>query len=189
MSLAIGAMAVVLGLFAGMLLFAEAGRRLGRARLVRDPEGLEKGAGAAEGAVFALLGLLIAFTFSAAASRFEERKHLVLQEANAIGTAYLRIDMLPADERGPMRELFRRYLDVRIETFSNVLDGDAMREGLAQGTALQAQIWERAMAAGAVPVWKPDNTEWGNYRCRVRDPEGYEWTFGTHKPGEPATGW
>lgn len=50
-------------------------------------------------------------------------------------------------------------------------------------------VWGRAVAAGAVQVWKPEGTEWGNYRCRVRDPEGYEWTFGTHKPGEPTTDW
>jgi len=46
-------------------------------------------------------------------------------------------------------------------------------------------MWARAMAAGATPVYKPETSEWGNYRCRVRDPEGYEWTFGTYRPGEP----
>jgi len=50
-------------------------------------------------------------------------------------------------------------------------------------------VWERALGEGATPVWKPEATEWGNYRCRVLDPEGYEWTFGTHKPGEPAGDW
>ena len=45
-------------------------------------------------------------------------------------------------------------------------------------------VWGRAVSAGAVPVWKPETSEWGNYRCRVRDPEGYEWTFGTYRPGE-----
>ena len=80
----------------GMLIFSEVGRRIGIARLARDPEGLTKGAGAAEAAVFGLLGLLIAFTFSGAASRFEDRRHLIVAEANAIGTAYLRIDLLPA---------------------------------------------------------------------------------------------
>ena len=63
----------------------------------RDPDGLAKGSGAAEAAVFGLLGLLIAFTFSGAASRFEDRRHLITEEANAIGTAYLRIDLLPGD--------------------------------------------------------------------------------------------
>ncbi|ONI68300.1 glyoxalase [Kribbella sp. ALI-6-A] len=42
-----------------------------------------------------------------------------------------------------------------------------------------------AVAAGAESIWAPGDTEWGNYRCRVVDPEGYEWTFGTHVPGQP----
>jgi uncharacterized glyoxalase superfamily protein PhnB len=46
-------------------------------------------------------------------------------------------------------------------------------------------LWGRAVAAGAVQVLKPEDTEWGNYRCRVRDPEGYEWSICTYKPGEP----
>jgi uncharacterized glyoxalase superfamily protein PhnB len=50
-------------------------------------------------------------------------------------------------------------------------------------------VWARALEAGATAVLKPESTEWGNYRCRVRDPEGYEWSFGTHKPGEPAGDW
>ena len=53
--------------------------------------------GVIEGAVFALLGLLLAFTFSGAATRFEGRRHLIVEEANDIGTAYLRVDLLPAD--------------------------------------------------------------------------------------------
>ena len=158
MALALGATAGVLGLFVGMLFSAEVGRRIGRARLNRDPEGLEKGAGTAEGALFALLGLMIAFTFSAAANRFDDRKQLVLQESNAIGTAWLRIDLLPADERGPLRELFRRYVDVRIATYRDVLDDYATREGLTQGAALQAQIWERAMAALRRPDTAPQAT-------------------------------
>ncbi|MGW7679207.1 VOC family protein [Kribbella sp. NPDC054772] len=44
----------------------------------------------------------------------------------------------------------------------------------------------KAIAAGAEPVWAPELSKWGNYRCRVADPEGYEWTFGTHRPGLPA---
>jgi uncharacterized glyoxalase superfamily protein PhnB len=46
-------------------------------------------------------------------------------------------------------------------------------------------VFARASAAGATAVWEPGHTEWGNYRCRVADPEGFEWTFGTHRPGEP----
>src|SRR5206468_4373221 len=61
------------GLFFGMLLLIELGRRVGNRHLAKDPEGARAGVGAIEGAVFALLGLLIAFTFSGAASRFDTR--------------------------------------------------------------------------------------------------------------------
>src|SRR6187455_2165271 len=88
---------MTVALFAAMLLCLEIGRRVGTARLARDPDGLTKGASAAEGAVFALLGLLLAFTFSGAASRFEDRRWFINDEANAIGTAYLRLDLLPEE--------------------------------------------------------------------------------------------
>jgi uncharacterized glyoxalase superfamily protein PhnB len=45
-------------------------------------------------------------------------------------------------------------------------------------------VYDQAVQAGATSVWKPEETEWGNYRCRVLDPEGYEWTFGIHRPGQ-----
>ncbi|MDN5861341.1 MAG: VOC family protein, partial [Pseudonocardia sp.] len=47
-------------------------------------------------------------------------------------------------------------------------------------------LYERAVGSGAVVVWKPERTEWGNYRTRVLDPEGFEWTVSTHRPGLPA---
>ena len=62
---------------------------------MKDPDGSIAALGAIEGAVFGLMGLLIAFTFSGAASRFEARRQLILQETNAIGTAYLSLDLLP----------------------------------------------------------------------------------------------
>ena len=135
------------GLFFGMLASSEIGRRIGVVSLKHDPDGLEKGTAAAEAAVFALLGLLIAFTFSGAASRFEARRHLINDEANAIGTAYLRIDMLPADAQPEMRELFRRYLDARSAAYRNAKDLVATNAKLAEGFTLQGEIWKKAVAA------------------------------------------
>jgi hypothetical protein len=137
----------VAGLFIGMLLFAEVGRRIGMARLRRDPDGLAKGAAAAEAAVFGLLGLLIALTFSGAASRFEDRRHLITSEANAIGTAYLRLDLLPADAQPELKDLMRQYADVRAATYRNVEDEPGTMAKLAEGAALQGRIWTRAVAA------------------------------------------
>lgn len=144
------AMLLTIGLFVSMLFTFEVGRRIGIARLRRDADGLTKGAGAAEGAVFALLGLLMAFTFSGAASRFEARRFLVDTEANAIGTAYLRIDLLPAETQPPLRELFRRYTDLRVTVYHGS-DLDAVKARLAEGGRLQAEIWKQAVAACQLP--------------------------------------
>ena len=139
------------GLFLGMLICSEVGRRIGIAKLARDSEGLTKGAGAAEAAVFGLLGLLIAFTFSGAASRFEDRRHLVTSEANAIGTAYLRVDLLPGDAQPEIKGLFRRYLDARSATYQNMEDQAATKAKLAEGAALQGELWTKSLAATLRP--------------------------------------
>lgn len=140
-----------IGLFVGMLISSEVGRRIGVSRLKHDLEGLEQGTGAAEAAVFGLIGLLIAFTFSGAASRFEDRRHLIRQEANAIGTAYLRLDLLPVDSQVKIRELFHRYVDLRAVIYSNVEDLGATKAKLAEAGALQGDIWKEAIAACRKP--------------------------------------
>jgi hypothetical protein len=143
------ALLLAAGLFAAMLAFQELGRRLGIRRALHDPEGARAGAGVVDGAIFALLGLLIAFTFSGAASRFDERRKLIVEEANAIGTAYLRIDLLPAAVQGDMRDLFRRYLDARLAAYRAVPDMDKVNAELARATALQQDIWSKAVATTA----------------------------------------
>ena len=109
------------------------------------------GGGAAEAGVFGLLGLLIAFTFSGAASRFEDRRHLITAEANAIGTAYLRIDLLPGDAQPAMRELFRRYTDARSTTYRNAAEQLATGVMRAEWLPLQAEIWTKAWTACRQP--------------------------------------
>jgi hypothetical protein len=147
MSLTLAASFSAAGLFLGMLILFEVGRRIGIARQAHDPEGVSKGAGAVEGAVFGLLGLLLAFTFSGAASRFEDRRHLITREANAIGTAYLRLDVLPGDAQAEIRELFRRYLDTRSEIYRNKEDTTATKTKFAEAAVLQGEIWAKASSA------------------------------------------
>src|SRR6476619_7702598 len=105
---------IAVGLFGGMLLMQVVGRRLGERERRIDPDGKHDGAMAAEAAVVGLLGLLVAFTFSGAGSRFDSRRNLIVDEANAIGTAWLRIDLLPPDRQQPVRDLFRKYVDARL---------------------------------------------------------------------------
>lgn len=155
MNFALIAPLVALGLFVGILLAAECGRRLGLARLRRDPEDPTKGAAAAEAAVFGLLGLLIAFTFSGAASRFEDRRHLITAEANAIGTAYLRLDLLPVQAQPPLRAQFRQYVDLRAHAYQDAADHAGIEKRLAAATQLQNRIWAEAVAAARQPEAAP----------------------------------
>lgn len=150
------AVLLALGLFIGMLFLLELGRKFGGWRRARDPEGASAGTGAVEGAVFALVGLLIAFTFSGAVSRFDHRRELIVQETNAIGTAYLRLDLLPVAERSALQEDFRRYVDIRLEAYRQLPDIQAALAVLTQATALQNQIWRQAVAAGQASNAAPD---------------------------------
>lgn len=147
MDFSIVAPLLALILFAAMFVMLEVGRRIGN-RQLKDSESTPSGVGAIEGAIFALLGLLIAFTFSGASERFDSRRKLVVEEANSIGTAYLRIDMLPADAQPRMRELFRLYLDSRLETYRKLPDFNAARAELTKSADLQNQIWKLAVIAG-----------------------------------------
>jgi hypothetical protein len=136
-------------LFVGVLVTQEIGRRIGIRRIRREGEDFAAGAGVVDGAVFALLGLLIAFTFSSAASRFDERRKLIVEETNDIGTAYLRLNLLPPDAAAHLRGSFREYLDSRLATYRALPDIEAAKAGLARSAEIQQQIWLESLAASA----------------------------------------
>jgi hypothetical protein len=137
----------VAALFAGILVMLKIGRILGLRRLARHPKSGFEAFGAMEGVIFGLLSLLIAFEFSGAGSRFDKRRDLIVQEANAIGTAYLRIDLLPAAVQPALRDDFRKYLDSRLASYQALPDLKAAKAGLERSTAIQARIWNRALQA------------------------------------------
>jgi hypothetical protein len=134
-------------LLLGMLACLEIGRRL--ARRSSSQPGDKEGLGVIDGAIFALLGLLVAFTFSGAAERFEARRHLIVEEANDIGTAYLRVDLLPADAQPEIRDLFRQYVDARLATYQNVIDMQLALSYYSKSQELQGEIWTKSVAAAA----------------------------------------
>lgn len=141
-------------LFVFMLGGLEIGRRFGLRRLAADPDGSHKGTGAVEGAVFGLLGLLMALTFTGAAARFDARRQLVVDETTAVCAAYRRLDLLAEADREPMREKLRAYVDLRIEFF-NTEHPDFKAYG-AREKAAQSEIWKMARDATAKP--ECDNT-------------------------------
>ena len=123
-----------------MLVTAEAGYRLGVYRRARSEDEKEAPVGAMVAATLGLLAFILAFTFNLAASRFEARRDLVLREANAIGTTYLRAATLP--DRGPqIRALLRRYTDLRIEAAA-AADFNSVRR---QSEEVQTRLWDEAV--------------------------------------------
>lgn len=127
-----------------VLLSIEAGHRLGRRR--NRPSENEKAApvGTIVGATLALLGLMLAFTFSQAATRFDERRRIVVDEANTIGTTQLRAGLLPNNRGVPTRKLLREYVQARLEAAKT---GD-IDKVLRQSEQIHRQLWSEAEALG-----------------------------------------
>jgi hypothetical protein len=89
----------------------------------------------------------LAFTFSSASERLTTRRAQIVDEANAIGTAYRRVDLLAPADQPAIRALFRDYVEVRIETFEKLLDQAALVAAVERGQRLQGEIWSRSVAA------------------------------------------
>jgi len=126
------AAAVSAGLFAAILVCLEIGYRIGGASSRKHNELAYEGTGTIDAAVFALLGLLLGFSFAGATSRFDGRRQLIVHEANAIGTAYLRLDLLPASEQPVMRGMFREYLDARLRAYERIQDQATVQQEFAR---------------------------------------------------------
>lgn len=147
MSYSYSVVLVVLGLFIGMLVLLTVGQRLGRRNLPKETDAARGRLTAVEAAIFGLMGLLIAFTFFGAAGRYELRRQLVVEEANAIGTAYLRLDVLPVSAQPALREKFRRYVEARIAVYRLLPDINASNMQATVAASLQQEIWAGAITA------------------------------------------
>ncbi len=129
-----------------MLLVMRIGLSRGARRLARHPD--EKlGTSTVETGIFGLLGLLVAFAFYGATGRFDWHRQLNIEEANAIGTAYLRIDLLREESRPALQNHFRDYVGARV-TFYRTLEDPTAHDGASRRTAdLQKRIWQEAVEA------------------------------------------
>lgn len=127
-----------------VLLSIEGGYRLGQFRRRRSEDEKEAPVGAIVGATLGLLGLILAFTFGLAASRFDSRREIVVEEANAIGTTYLRAGLLPNNRGVRIRKLLGEYVDARLE----VVQTGNIEQVLRQSDELHRQLWKEAEAVG-----------------------------------------
>jgi hypothetical protein len=92
--------------------------------------------------LFILVGLLFGFTLALAATRFAERRSLLIDEANAIGTTYLRAGTLPQPNRDRAQQLLREYVDARLDVDRVGLDGARMSQSNDREKRIQEQLWE-----------------------------------------------
>lgn len=127
-----------------VLLSIEAGHRLGQFRRRRSEEEREAPVGAIVGATLGLLGFVLAFTFGLAASRFDAKRQIVVEEANAIGTTYLRAGLLPDGRGVKIRKILGEYVDARLEV---VRTGD-VEQVLRRSDDLHRELWKEAEAVG-----------------------------------------
>src|SRR5262245_38727063 len=126
-----------------LALAMECGYRIGWWRHARNPDEKEQPVGAMVASILGLVALVLGFTFSLAASRFDDRRMTVLEEANAIGTAYLRARLLPEPERTEVARLLREYVATRIQGVQDLKP----QEAIVKSEALHEQLWQQAGSA------------------------------------------
>jgi hypothetical protein len=131
----------IAGVFAAFVIFTmlcyEGGFRFGRWYQERTPGEQEGPTGMLVGSILALLAFLLAVTMGMASDRFDARRANVLDEANAIGTTYLRAGYLPEPASSQTRELLREYVPLRIV----ITDKENVAADIARSTALLSQMW------------------------------------------------
>jgi len=131
----------------------ELGQWLGLRRKKKGGES-ETPVGASVGATLGLLAFTLGFSFSMAATRFDSRKQAVVDEANAIGTTYLRTSLLPEPAASKARQLLREYVDVRVEAAARP---EGYLNAITRSEQLQNALWIDAAALG-VQVANPATT-------------------------------
>jgi hypothetical protein len=128
------------------LAMMEAGYRVGRWRHAKVVDEKEAPVAAMSAAVLGLLGFMLAFTFSLAASRFDARRQAVLDEANAIGTTYLRADLLAEPYRAEIKSQLVRYAKLRTEK----LNPSNIAGAINRSQSIHTDLWKQAIAAAEV---------------------------------------
>ena len=123
-------------------------------RYLREHEAkLREPFGVLQGALLGVVGLILAFGLSLALGRYEDRRAATVIEANAIGTTYLRAQLVAEPARGMSLELLRRYTDLALQISRDVPNSSSMRQTTAAEDVLQRRLWHFAgQAIGAAPL-------------------------------------
>ena len=135
---------IVFVLFIIILLFYFTGSKIGKYKKLHHPETKAEGIGPLEGALLGLLSLLLSFTFSMSASRYDARRSLIVKESNDIGTVILRSDMYADTIRTEFRKDLQEYVEARIAYYDAATD-KAINEERSNAEIISARIWKRAV--------------------------------------------
>jgi len=133
-----------------LLGLAEAGFRIGMTLHARNAivEARARQFATVQEAVLILVSLMLGFTFAMALERYNTRRELVIKEANAIGTTFLRASMLPEPHKAPVRDALRRYVDLKIHgerMYGG--DTDAIAAGSPAVFRIHSELWRHATAS------------------------------------------
>lgn len=135
-----------------LLVMAEFGYRLGLRLHRAGDEPRAKQVELVQGSVLGLMSLLLGFTYAMAVQRFDDRKTLVVREANAIGTAFLRASFLPDGPRAESENLYRQYTALRLRALDDGATADGLAAHEAEAAKLQQRLWALVTeAARATP--------------------------------------
>ena len=139
---------IAVTLFIAIVIFNEIGFRAGRFIQGRTDSEVKTLTGSIQGSILGLLALLLGFTFSMSMQRYDNRSMALIDEANTIGTAILRVELLPQEYKKKANELFKEYVDLRVAIGQLDLTKHAQRNDYNNKIAnLQRQLWSLAIAA------------------------------------------
>lgn len=137
---------LALSLFVLMASFVELGYRVGlQLDIEHDPNRKEQ-ISTIRDSLFVLLSLLVGFTLAMAVPRYDLRRELVVREANAIGTTYLRAQTLAQPYRDNLEQLLREYVDARIAFFAVGFDPAQIEQAEKRSNHLQQELWKNMVA-------------------------------------------
>ncbi|MBK1880914.1 hypothetical protein JIN85_00725 [Luteolibacter pohnpeiensis] len=127
-----------------LLILSEIGFRFGNSAKQKNPQA-DVNNGSTQGAVLGLLGLLLGFSFAMAVGRYDNRRSLGVDEANAIGTTWLRTDLLTESRSRKAKKLLRQYTELRLESIEKSTDLDRMKSLVMESSKIQNELWQIAM--------------------------------------------
>lgn len=137
---------VAIALFISLIFFYILGYRLRTRTIKGNPEHTMEDLGAINGTLLGLLALLLAFTFGMSNSRYDTRRALVIEEANAIGTVILRTDIYPDSLQQVLRSHLKDYVEARIAFYQAGMDIDKVVSNYKRGAEISKKIWSMAAA-------------------------------------------